>query len=267
MGYSDDLKKSILRMHEMKPYLLVTELAKFTGISKSTIYRWIKDNKNKIPKIKKKCGRKIKLYDLIADDIVKWLEKHNLSALYEIQNYIKEKHNICVCQTTIYKMISIRKISYKNTRQVFEIDPKLERYKKEFIDYVRQEGNKNIMCLDEIGFYLGMYRLKGWSKKGARCYNITKKIRRTHISGIFIIDNDNNVVYKLFKAAINVESFTEFIASFDNKFLMKTILLDNLRVHHNIEFAQNEMNKQFVNIIYTQLIHHNMIRSKHFLVD
>jgi transposase len=239
--YHLDLKNRIIDLY-YKLKLSIRGLSKLVSVSKSTISRWINQKNTQL--VKNKIGRKETLNDNERAIIIDFVSNNELITLNELQKWITLTHGKTVSRSTLTRLLKKGRISYKNVRKSLQKTIITEEQRKSFITDILTKGYKNIVCLDEVGFQLNMKRTKGWSKIGSRCISYDKKIRRVNYHGIFIINADKGIEYQIYDKPINIDSFSNFIKNLKNSHILsKTIVLDNLRIHHNLKVKTELLNK------------------------
>lgn len=159
-----------------------------------------------------------------------------------------KKYNLSISISSLSRLLKSKNMSYKKTRRILEITPTIQQSRQDIVTQSNAIGFSNIICLDEVGFQLDMKRLYGWSKKGTRCQTTLKKIKRVNYHCIFSIDNDRQVTYTVYDAPIRTDTFVQFIKRHNSTH--KTLVLDNLRVHH-AHIAVHEIKQKFSNILWT----------------
>ena len=74
----------------------------------------------------------------------------------------------------------------------------------------------------------------GYSKIGNEIKKLMKhKHNKERFSLLVAISKSEIVAYKIYKDSLNAESYKEFININKNKFINKTIIQDNVRLHHS----------------------------------
>jgi transposase len=162
--------------------------------------------------------------------------------------FILQKYQLVVSNSTLSRILKQNNITYKKARKILEITPTIEKARQDLKGQANTIGFGNILCLDEVGFQLDMRRTNGWSDKGNRCYTTSKKIQRTNYHCIFLINNDKDVTFEIYDTPINTDIYVSFIKKLTPS--NRTILLDNLRIHHSKK-AVHEMSQKFSNILWT----------------
>jgi len=249
MSYSYDLKVKTIKLYSKLNYS-IRKIAKILEIGKSTIYRWIQD-------LKKKClssnhnykGRTKILSPIQSKQVVNHVISKKIITLDELQKWVFNFLKLKISKSTLSRLLKRENISYKQVRRVTIKKDTLQLQKK-FRDQIKTKNFSEIICLDEVGFQLSMKPIKGWSKKNSRCVLEGNKGGYTRYHGIFII-TENQLEYRLYNEPIHTGIFKDFINGLNDKICMnKKIVLDNLRVHHNID-VKNLLTQKFNEILFT----------------
>ena len=225
----------------------VRGLSELVSIGKSTIARWINNQNKKIVKNRPPHKRLLSDSDKIA--VVQMIDKNNLITLSELKAIVFSTLKITVSRSTLSRLMKDAHVTYKKARKYIK-NANVEQQRSDFKMNVDKIGEINIACLDEVGFQLKMRRENGWAKKGERCLVIENKHKRINYHAIFVI-SQTDIQYKIYDKPINIQTFGDFIKDLQNKGIVsKTILLDNLRVHHNVGI-KTIMNNKFAGVLWT----------------
>jgi len=227
----------------------------FFGISKSSLFNWLKLDKNNLLSEKKKYKKvKLKINNEIINYIIKYVIKRiSFNYKFLLKN-IKRKFKIKVSKTTIYNVLKKNNITLKkiNKKNIPKNKKRLRKQIKEFNKNIKKVLIKDIISIDEIHFDTTIKAFNGWEYKGKKiCVNINPVKKRYTV--ICAISNKNIVHYKIIKNSANKIDFLEFIKYISIKHKNKYFLLDNAQIHHakNIkEYINTTTNKLIYNIPY-----------------
>jgi transposase len=245
----------------------VKDISSFTMIHKSTIYRWIErynyalkkeiiiDTKS-VEYFKMIRRKRATYWKKIKEPIIEYLQKYMSTRIVINVKYIikeiKRKFNVKIAKSTIYKIIKVNlNMSYKKLKNKLVLKKNLVTHAtkvKDLIKKVNEIGVDNIYSLDESHFYLNMYRVYGWSKKGEICVSDKISIIRKKYSLLQIISNKKIIKYKLYEGTIKTPQLLDFMKGIllpENSH----ILLDNARVHTSNIF-KDYVKENNINLLY-----------------
>ena len=231
-SYSSDLIDRVINHYKTTNDSL-RRTGKLFQIGKSSIWRWLKERPNDNKPLKP-----VKISHL-KDWIIKTILDQPFTRLKDLSKEIMDQFNVNVSISTLSRFLSKERISSKKTRKKTNRTTNTEEIKNRFKEDIKSIGYDNILSFDEVGFQLEMYPHKGWSKKGDRCYYQSNKGGRTNYTGSFMISTNGIVHWTLSKRAMNVDGMLSFLSEFDgDNNANKTLVMDNLRVHHNKDVKQ-----------------------------
>lgn len=216
----------------------ITKISETVNISITTINKWkylYRDNiQNKIYITKNistnihGLNKKNKYIDTIKiyvnnnegcslEKIVKEATKNNLS-------------NASVCRILKENNISRKRIQ---NRIVCKDVTKIKEDRIKFAN--NNNGNfSEYISIDESSFCITDLQKYGYSKKGIEIKRIIKhKHNKERYSLLLAIKNTEIVAFKIYNSSLNAEGYKDFIDINKEKFINKTIIQDNVRLHHS----------------------------------
>eukprot|EP01022_Parablepharisma_sp_SALTPOND_P024283 TRINITY_DN5344_c1_g1_i8.p2 TRINITY_DN5344_c1_g1~~TRINITY_DN5344_c1_g1_i8.p2 ORF type:complete len:621 (+),score=0.03 TRINITY_DN5344_c1_g1_i8:767-2629(+) len=156
---------------------------------------------------------------------------------------LTEQYQRNISRNKVYTYLTKQlRYSYKRNNYkpapAFETRQVIVRYKvcKKLLEYLRE--GKNIICLDESGFDLGVHQEYSYAKRGKRPFRMgMNKSQRLNL--IMAITNESIFAYQVRKGNHNEHSFISFVLDITRKicqlgpeYLSKAVLfLDNARFH------------------------------------
>ncbi len=234
MTYSIDLKNIFIK--KVINGISFKNISEAIDISITTCYRWydkyidyinsktfIKDKLTKIHK-----SNKINFY---KDMIINYVNNNSEIILEDIK---KDVTNNNLSISTISIFLKENKISRKRIKHkiVCKNLDKIHEERKTFA-INQTENYNNYLCLDETSFCVSDKRLYGYSKKRSEINKLTKhKHNKERLSLISIISNKKIVCKKIYDGSLTAEKYLEFLKENRNKIKNKTIIQDNVRLHH-----------------------------------
>jgi len=246
MNYSTDFK-----LVAVKLYLKLNSIRKVSNLvncSKSSLHRWL-ERYFEIGSVERKEYKEPK--SIITKEILLFITKEIKSnpaiILSKIKKHIYKNFNIEVSKSYLFYIIKYKlNITYKQLRLKYYPEKKLQSYKDDKINYYNElldVGKRNIIAIDETGFYLSMNKNFGRCDKGKRCYKQIKKYPFVKFNFICAIKYGKIVGYKLYKkepGGIDTTKFNEFYNEFiKGKYKNKLIVMDNAKFHKSIIVRQN----------------------------
>lgn len=175
------------------------------------------------------------------------IDKNPTITLVKLKKSLKKTYKLKISRTYLFYIIE-NKLNYssKQVRKKYYPENKMKTLKQEKIEFyetINKIGIKNIICIDESAFYLNMTKQYGKSKKGKRVYKTTNIYPFKKYNFICAIEYGKIVGFRLYKdlkGGIKSAEFNEFINDFiKDKYVNKTILMDNARFHKSKEIRNN----------------------------
>jgi len=205
------------------------KVAHIYGISKSILHRWLKQSD--IPIVRKHCKKKVKtqITNCINDAI-----KHNPSITCELLAFkIASDCNIKRSKAQVNRYMKHANYSYKKIRDIVDYKHNNSNILEFCNSYLK--SNEDIVCIDEMGFYLGDHSKRGWSPKGKRLMiKSNKSLRREKMTVIMAVSSSGIVHYEILDHNCCKSDFIQFMS---HPKIMKrcTYVMDNIRFHHSKE--------------------------------
>lgn len=257
--YSTNFKESVIRFYNCDEFTIQIAI-KIFKISKSTLYNWIKENKNnnlqnitnKREKYKTKNGQKIKKY--IISYTLKKKTKFNVNNL---KKNINKKFNRSICKSRLYGILKEENITCKKiSNKIIHKNPKtLKRKIKELKNEISKHNSDDIISIDESSFDTFLRKSKGWNIKGKRITSNFKDTQRKRFTLILGVTKNKVIGFKLVNGSANKISFEDFLREdiFTKNTKQNILLMDNARIHHAItvkEYIKTTQNKVIYNVPY-----------------
>lgn len=171
------------KLSAVKLYLKLNSIRKVSELldcSKSTLQRWIerylefgnvdrKENKDRESIITKS----------ILKYITKLISKNPAITLSKIKKKINKKYDVNISTSYLFYIIKYTlNLTHKQLRFKYYPEKKLATLKEDKIKFYKEiikVGKKNIISIDETGFYLNMTKHLGRCEKGKKCYKTVHK--------------------------------------------------------------------------------------------
>jgi len=239
------------KLSAVKLYLKLNSIRKVSELldcSKSTLQRWIeryleygnvdrKENKERESIITK----------TILKYITKLIIKNPAITLSKIKKKINKKYDVNISTSYLYYIIKYTlNLTHKQLRFKYYPEKKLATLKEDKIKFYKEiikVGKKNIISIDETGFYLNMVKHDGRCEKGKKCYKTVHKYPFVKFNFVCAIKYGKIIGYKLYekdKGGIDNIKFTQFYNDFiKNKYEDNLIILDNARFHKSKDVVDN----------------------------
>ena len=158
------------------------------------------------------------------------------------KNYEKD-----VSISYLYYIIKYKlNLTHKQLKHKYYPEKKLLTLKKDKLEYYKQiikTGKRNIISIDETGFYLNMAKNNGRCIKGERCYRTVHKYPFIKFNFICAIKYGKIIGYKLYekdKGGIDVIKFNEFYNEYiKGTYQNNLIVMDNAKFHKSKETVEN----------------------------
>jgi len=254
MHHSIDFKLSAVKL-----YLKINSIRKVAEIldcSKSSLHRWIEryfETKTVERKINKQNNSIITVE--IQSFIKNAIQNNPAITLSKIKKKINKEYKIDISISYLFYIIKYKlNITHKQLRFKYYPEKKLATLREDKINFYKEiikVGKKNIISIDETGFYLNMTKHLGRCEKGKKCYKTVHIYPFVKFNFICAIKYGKIIGYKLYekdKGGIDNIKFTQFYNDFiKNKYEDNLIILDNARFHKSKEVIDN-INKSKNNI-------------------
>ncbi|AYV77371.1 MAG: HTH and integrase core domain protein [Dasosvirus sp.] len=233
----------------------IKELLLMFGISRGSLYNWIKLHKTNELDEKKKYNKESKYTNYVRDYVCKYVINRVNFDYKRIIKLTEKKYGIKCSKSSVYVILKENNISRKrikvkaNYNDKIAMKTKIKKMGKE----IKKIGKENVVSIDESSFDTHINSHYGWSKKGKRIV-LVKKEKRIQYSIISAVTMEKVINMKIVKGSINSEIFIEFIKDTVAKIEgNKILLMDNARIHHSKkfkEYTETIENKVLYNIPY-----------------
>lgn len=257
MHHSIDFKLSAVKL-----YLKMNSIRKVAEIldcSKSSLQRWIEryfETKTVERKISKQKNSIITVE--IQSFIKNAIQNNPAITLSKIKKKINKEYKIDISISYLFYIVKYKlNITHKQLRFKYYPEKKLATLREDKINFYKEiikVGKKNIISIDETGFYLNMTKHLGRCEKGKKCYKTVHIYPFVKFNFICAIKYGKIIGYKLYekdKGGIDNIKFTQFYNDFiKNKYEDNLIILDNARFHKSKDVIDN-INKSKNKIIYS----------------
>jgi transposase len=218
-----------------------------TNISKSSLSRW-KQNDGLIIKYDNRKNKNIEFISKITKLI---FDNNPYSTINYIKNILNNKYKI-KCSYNLLRVIIIKelKLSYKKIKYLnYTNEHKLKEQTLYFCNKIKENINKKILFVDEVGFNLRIKPMYGWSIKGKIQRIKNKLVSDNKKSVACCITTEGEIIRMENNKAFNKDIFILFLKKLNlevNTFLV----LDNVPFHHSNNVKQFLKDKN-INVIYT----------------
>lgn len=226
----------------------IKDILMILGISRSTLYEWIKKYSNqssdyfdKRRKMEKYTYHK-KLSDECIREIIEYVKSKVSINIKTIRKMIKTKYKVSVNKNYIYFLLKKHNLTYKKAQKNKYPygNAKLEE-KKEVLKDELTKVNNDYISIDETSMVINTKTKYGWSEKGKKC-NINEPNNSRRYSMCMAIDKQKIISYRLTKGTFNSQKYTNYVVNdVIKKSDKKGILMDNATIHKRI--AGNEILK------------------------
>lgn len=209
----------------------IRKVSKIYNVSKSTLQRWLKESSIHVRKPRnKKTLRKD-----IASCINSTISENPFCSLKELAAQISSKCSLkhIPSLSTVSRMLKTCKMSYKNAKRFVDYSHDNKTVTEFAQTFLKEQ--ENIICIDELGFYVGENPRKGWSKLGSRVKTpLHRCIRQKKFSVIVAISSKGVAKYTILESNCKKHNFIEFCKELD---VPKTsrLLMDNVAFHKSKE--------------------------------
>lgn len=257
LHHSIDFKLSAVKLYlKMKS---IREVANLLDCKKSSLQRWIV-RYLETGSIERKENSKRK--SIITTDILNFIKElikiNPAITLSKIKKKIFKKFNTDISTSYLFYIIKYTlKLTHKQLKFKYYPEKKLATLKEDKINFYKEvikQGKRNLISIDESGFYLNMTKYNGRCEKGKKCYKTVHKYPFVKFNFICAIKYGKIIGYKLYekeKGGINNIKFNKFYDDFiKNKYEDNLLILDNARFHKSKDVIDN-ITKSKNKIIYS----------------
>jgi transposase len=222
--YSQDLKTRVVQLYQNIGSL--RKVSQLINVSKSTIHRWVCGIFNKRVNDAHNIERMI--------DIIKTKVKKNpFVTINCIRNSITKQLSVTYSRSFIHTvMVRTMNLSYKKASKVNIPSNKqrLVAHQRSYYRKIRQLNKKDIIYVDETGFYSTMVPVYGWGTKGEPLI-VKQKLGNKKVSMIMAISHRRILLAKKCTSSVNQVVFADFMRELLKDRTGKTIVMDNVAFH------------------------------------
>lgn len=208
----------------------IVQTAVFTGISRSTLWRWKRYDFNP-----KKRKFESKLFEENKEILHQFLLSTQCTTARGIVAFFKQMHNVRLCTKTVYKYIKLLGFSRKRTKCRGQCKGDLKTLTATFCKRYNKAVNESkcIVSIDECGFSERLKPVYGYSPVGQPVI-LKSSGGWVHHSLLMAVYSDGRRQFSIKKGSINKCYFTQFMDSLDlDKDTM--VVMDNASIHKNLD--------------------------------
>ena len=209
------------------------EIAYLFGISRSSIFNWVKLlNMDKLTE-KKKYTKISKITSQIKYFIKNYVIRKIYFDYKKLIKTIKNKFKINICKSSIYNVLHKLHITYKKIKKkkIYGNQKKLKNKIKNFKKKIKKININDIISVDEVSFDTNISAEYGWNYSGKRIHkNIGATWKR--YTAICAITNKKVLNVHIIRKSAKREDFLNFIKKVMTNIKNKYFLLDNASIHH-----------------------------------
>lgn len=211
------------------------EIYKIFGINRSTLFDWIKKNKNGTLYVNnRKKTYNTKLTPVIKCCIRNHAIKNETIKRKSLIRHIKKTYNTKISEGTIYNCLRKMNISRKKIRKREILRTPTKKEINIFQKKIKKTKMDDIISIDETSIDTHLSNDYGWSKKGKRIIKKYKKLRK-RFTLILAVSNKKIIHSLLIKGSAKKEQFKKFLIGLLKKVDNKKLLLDNASIHRATE--------------------------------
>ena len=237
MKYNNSQIINALIDHYCKRFASVAQLCRHYGIGRPSFYHYLAAHQRDQLFKPKKRGRKT----IITNEVVRFIEA---TVATDACITIKEVCQSCtrkgfkVSESTVYKVMhTILKLRFKKRKLVVLPNSYGKEEHKEAIrtkqSVLRSIGIDDVVSIDESGFYLEMFTLRGWCKRGTELKTTKTKMRLWKYTVTLAISAHGIIAQDIRLGSMNSNSFIEFLKTkvIPNASDYGYLLMDNVSLH------------------------------------
>jgi len=240
----------------------IRKVAELLDCSKSSLQRWI-EKYFEIKSVDRKENKPRE--SIITKEILSFIKNlikiNPAITLSKIRKKINKEHTVKISISYLFYIIKYKlNITHKQLRQKYYPEKKLATLKDDKINFYKtiiETGKRNLISIDESGFYLNMSKNLGRCEKGKKCYRTVHKYPFVKFNFICAIKYGKVIGYKLYKkdnGGIDAIKFNDFYNEFiKDKYKNNLLILDNANFHRSKivkENIQNSNNKIIYSLPY-----------------
>lgn len=204
------------------------QVSKIYNVGKSTLQRWLKERGVALKKPRTKQLRS----DVVAC-VEKSISDNPFCSLKELASKIASVCSLKRSPSSVSRLLKACKLSYKNARRFVDYDHNNASVSVFANTFLKEKDN--IVCVDELGFYVGDTPRKGWSRMGTRLRTPTQRcLRQKKYSVIVAISITGVVKYSVLESNCKKADFAKFCSEL-NVPEGTHLLMDNVAFHKSKE--------------------------------
>jgi transposase len=139
-------------------------------------------------------------------------------------------------KSTVCRILKENNISRKRIQNRI-VCKDIDKIKDDRITFADNSDNNNFneyISIDESSFCITDMQKYGYSKKGEEIKRVMKhKHNKERYSLLLAINKTEIVGYKIYSGSLNAEGYKNFFEVNKDKFVNKTVIQDNVRLHHS----------------------------------
>jgi len=223
--YTVSVRRFVLtRFFKMR--MSIAQIVAFSGISRSTIWRWTRYGIEDKPVVRKA--------PTLKDRALPFVIEHYNERCYATQADIRAmlaSHEIKCCLKSVFRLLKQAGISrkrMKRKRGSKNCTPSSKANYKTKLFSVLDDG-EDVLFQDESHFSSAVLPLYGYSKKGVPCYVNEPAERKAHTL-IFAFSKSGQFFYRVYEGAMNTARMQWFVDALPPI----RIVMDNLSIHKGI---------------------------------
>lgn len=225
--YRMDIRTFVLNLYTKKKRT-VKQIKEFTGISKSSIYRWTKKGTQD-----KKITRKDNKRKLVIPLLLEMIKANCTLTRKQIKERFS-KQGIDISLRTIFTAMKEAKLTRKRMKY-FRLSKNLTdeskaKYKKTYNDII--DDDRDVYFFDESHISDGLLPLYGYSQANVPCYT-REPSSHTSYSLLFAFSKHGDIKYSLLKGSMDAQNCQVFL----NDIKDQRIVMDNLSSHKLVKLG------------------------------
>lgn len=223
--YTIDVRKIALRMLKK---CKIKDVANFTGISRTSIWRWRKSISKGQHIL---CNKKFQKRDACIPYMIQYLEQRPYSTRASMQKMLASNGISCSLKTVSW---SLKKMRYtwkrmKKQKKSKNCTNESKAQYKSTLKSILGDG-KEVLFQDESHFSKAVLPIYGYSKAGEPCF-LTANIREPAYTLIFAFSTSYKIFYKVYEGAMNKARMQWFLMDIPPV----RMVMDNLMIHKCVQ--------------------------------
>ena len=169
-----------------------------------------------------------------------------------LNNIVIEATKNNLSNATVCRILKENNISRKRIQNRI-VCKDVTKIKEDRINFSNNDNSKfsEYISIDESSFCITDLQKYGYSKKGQEIKRMIKhKHNKERYSLLLAISKSQIIAYKIYNGSLNTEGYNDFINTNKEKFINKTIIQDNVRLHHSkivkIYVTENNINMKYI---------------------